>query len=451
MKKWRLPVAVALLSAIALICFRSSGAELLQDSDTVAILDGISARHAPLSWFSSDWPLANHFYRPIPTLLFEFDHAFYGGNANGFAWTNVLLCAFCVLSLAWLARELTDSPGFTCACTILFTLWSLDLGGYVSTPFAWLAAMSPLIGFWRHGLNIRRWIAAPFVLYFLATQIAGMFDLYGRTIGWLPGRTATTMTLFCLTAMASYARWERLGAARVPVPLTSTDKPLASRTSSAAAPSASWLLILVTATSALLAFASYEQAVMLPACLLAISVYFRLKNVRVRWSIPIGSWLLVPLYLILRKLCLPSDVSRYQNQQLRFGPGVLSDILKYLLPGYSEGKMAVSSIFFDPLNLLNTNVLVGLATAAGALTSLYQARRHWLIVLTGLALSLLAFLPMAWLKFFGHYHYWPMALRTIFVVALGHVAWDVVSSAACRPVQQAPARPSPAPGSLPRR
>jgi len=40
---------------------------------------------------------------------------------------------------------------------------------------------------------------------------------------------------------------------------------------------------------------------------------------------------------------------------------------------------------------------------------------------------------MAWLKQFGHYHYWPLALRTIFVLGIARVAWDLVSIAACPP------------------
>ena len=63
--------------------------------------------------------------------------------------------------------------------------------------------------------------------------------------------------------------------------------------------------------------------------------------------------------------------------------------------------------------------------------------------------SAMAFFPMAFLKPFPHYHYWPMALRSIFVVLLAGAVWDLVVIAASPPGQSAPERRVPAPGSLP--
>ena len=37
------------------------------------------------------------------------------------------------------------------------------------------------------------------------------------------------------------------------------------------------------------------------------------------------------------------------------------------------------------------------------------------------AFPVAAFLPMAWLKMFEHYYYWPMALRTVFLIGVATV------------------------------
>jgi hypothetical protein len=63
-------------------------------------------------------------------------------------------------------------------------------------------------------------------------------------------------------------------------------------------------------------------------------------------------------------------------------------------------------------------------------------------------LSLAAFLPMAWLKPFGHYHYLPSALRAPFVVLMFVAVFRLVASAVSLPELRAPERRGPAPGSL---
>jgi hypothetical protein len=79
---------------------------------------------------------------------------------------------------------------------------------------------------------------------------------------------------------------------------------------------------------------------------------------------------------------------------------------------------------------------------------IYQLKRNWQLSLAGWALAILAFLPMAFLKMFEHYYYWPMALQTILTVAGGTVAVRLAAIAVSPPVRQAPARLDPAPGSL---
>jgi hypothetical protein len=80
--------------------------------------------------------------------------------------------------------------------------------------------------------------------------------------------------------------------------------------------------------------------------------------------------------------------------------------------------------------------------------SIWTERERWL----GLAALLMAFfsyLPMAWLKYFGHYVYWPSAMWALFVVVMGIVVMRQVGRAFAPASIQAPGRVNPAPGSLP--
>lgn len=453
MKKWRIPLAFALLAALFLVINAPHGPGLLRDSDTVAILRGIQARHSALSWFTTDWPLENHFYRPIPTLLFELDHFLYGSNQLGYGITNSFLCAFTLLGLAWLVRELTDSPAYTLACTLLFLVWSFDNGPSLESACYWLCLIPILGGLWRHGFMVRHWIGAPFVVFFFAEQLRGMEEIQSRSLDWLPGRTATTMAVFCLVALASYARWERLTAGRAEPRITSQDRPAASRTASDKSSNTSfgWVWITICGVATLLSLASYEQAIMLPACFVTIAVYFRLQRIKARLWPHLVAWLLLPLYMLLRKATIPSGISGYQNQQLRFSPTVYTALERYFVPDWPPFQVAIDSLKFGPEMLLQPVVYLGLIGFAGMIITAIYARRDWPLLVAGLCLAGFAYLPMAWLKFFSHYHYWPLALHTIFVVTVGHIAWKAVSTAVCPPVLQAPLRPSPAPGSLPHR
>ncbi|RYG37669.1 hypothetical protein EON81_05960, partial [bacterium] len=96
------------LCGVAVWFSRVGSASLLQDSDTAVLLAKIRERGNPLSWFAGDWPLGNHFYRPVSTLSFELDNALYGNHAEGYGATNALLAIACIAALFWMLRELTD-------------------------------------------------------------------------------------------------------------------------------------------------------------------------------------------------------------------------------------------------------------------------------------------------------------------------------------------------------
>src|SRR5687767_2966864 len=105
MKRWGIGLLLVLLSCVPVLLHRESSRYLLEDTDTKVLLQTIRQENAPFSWFVQDWPLRNHFYRPVSTLVFEVDSRIHGDNAAGFGLTNALLCVGCVLLLFWFLRE----------------------------------------------------------------------------------------------------------------------------------------------------------------------------------------------------------------------------------------------------------------------------------------------------------------------------------------------------------
>jgi hypothetical protein len=167
MKGWRVWVLLALLACLPILLNHSSSPNLLADSDTQYLLKTIREKQAPMSWFTGDWPLANHFYRPLPTLTFELDNNLYGDNPAGYAWTNDILCALCVLALFWLLAEVSASPLWSFAGAAMFSLWTIDKGGLLSIPCYWGAGAVLLVGLFRHSFRIGRYVPAALVLFFL--------------------------------------------------------------------------------------------------------------------------------------------------------------------------------------------------------------------------------------------------------------------------------------------
>jgi hypothetical protein len=452
---WKAAWWVAFIVSASVLFFHCGSPGLLHDTDTSVLLTEVSKRHSVLSWFWTDWPLHNHFYRPIPTLTFILDHCLYGMAAQGYGWTNAFLGSACVFALFWMLRELTNRPSSSILGVIVFALWQTDSQLFLGAAMGWIAYGVLILGAIRHRSAWKNYIPAFVTILFVQYLLIPLAPLRSVTLDWLPGRTATTMTLFALLAMASYARHLRLGArSRSIEKPTSMDRP-ATRNTRIAETSSTELatLAVLTLLFTTLALASYEQAVMLPACLLGVAIFFALSGKLPNWKLQIPIWSLLGLYLLLRHSIIPTGESSYQAQQLRSGFG-----------GTQMSLLAVSLPFFNDLSSLWENVqdqglLIFFSGGIYALAlnlfvvfgGIYQLRREWRLAFTGWALCALSFLPMAFLKPFNHYYYWPMAMRSILVIAAFTVAFNLAVNALSPPAQQAPRRLRPAPGSLPDR
>jgi len=446
-------LAVPMMASLLVLLNRATTPTLLADTDTIAIVRGIAERGDPWSWFTGDWPLENHFYRPISTLPFEIDHALHPGSAANYGLTNALIAVACIWLLFWFVRELTDQPWLAGVATLLFGWWHIstyafNLAGQALTWLAWL----PLLGLLRGGKEkLVPVLLAAFGMLYLSQVVVPPEDFAGRIVHWLPGRTASTMLVFVLIAMASYARYERLTARRLPAPApTATDQP-ATKGTAIADPGrwpAGWFLLSVIGL--LLALGSYEQAVMLPAALLGVAILFRTDRRVPNWKLHGVFWALLAGYIVFRAQVLPADPSQYQAQQFRNGPAVYYSLIDFFLPGLLALQTFGTAIQAGLLILMTTSGWAGLmqafANVAAAVVA-WRDRNRWLI-LGSLCLAFVAYLPMAWLKPFEHYWYWPCAMWALFLPLFAQSVLRQVAIAAALPVRQAPPRSRPAPGSL---
>lgn len=440
---------------LPLLWFRATSPNLLKDSDTAVLLQALRERNAPFSWFGSDWPLQNHFYRPVSTLFFELDQRLFGAQPAGYAWTNLLLVAGCVFALFWLLRELTDRVGVAVAGSAVFALWNTDLPQ--KHPWFHGVALATVLLALLPGRSLKSALVAASLGYLAADEWHHFQNLAASMLQWLPSRTASGMTLFGILGLAAFARSIRLGVERTKPAPSPLDPPATKGTLQQAAPDPKASRWLWAATAAfLLAFGCYEQAVMLPGLALAVFFAFRASGYKPKLTGPAVAFVVLLAYLAVRTAVLGTAVSGYQTQQYRHGVDVYISIADYLFPPVRPGHLVVSTwlgleSFLVPTTWHTLALTVSCLVATVVIWTGWRERRPAAILAAlGWAASGIAFLPMAWLKHFDHYHFFPMAFRAVFVVGLFWLFGQQCVTAASRPPRQAPPRRDPAPGSLPR-
>ncbi|HEY3780665.1 MAG TPA: hypothetical protein VGL56_06250 [Fimbriimonadaceae bacterium] len=467
MKKWGIGFIIVLLFCIPIFLHRETSQQLLKDTDTHTLVEAIRARNAPLSWFTGDWPLQNHFYRPLPTLAFELDNYLYKDNAPGYGATNALLAIACVLLLFWFLREFTNNPVLSSVSSCLFACWVsgswfwqasavVQYGSYVGLLVAlYLLFQKPIP--WP---KVRVAVAAFLTLFFASSEVFGatvspVEALSQNMIAWLPSRTVSVMVVFALLAMASYARYERVSAVKIQKEITPLTPPATKGTAITKATKTAWLWAVVAVIGTALAFCSYEQAVMLPAALLGVAIAMRLQGYKSRWGWQAAFWLCLVGYMLVRKELLPPGNSDYQKQTLRFGPGVLLTLERYAFPYLAGFWESIGTLSTGLALLLMSDIYVSGLFFIANVTAYVESRRRFVLAFTGWSLSIITFLPMAWLRgagtpSFEYYNFWPLAFRSLFAVVLCWIGVDLLVIAVSPPELKAPARLNPAPGSLPR-
>lgn len=387
---WRIAIVVGLVCALLVFCSQSTSNDLHKDSDTHVMVTKIRERHDPVSWFFGDWPLENHFYRPISALSFEIDNALYGDSGRGYFRTNAIVAALSVLALAWLVFELGMGP--ICAALVA-AAWAVWLTGF-SQRLLWSSEAVLLVvggaSAWMAGRRARSWKVSAtgfFVGAFLATELVGIEFLPGRILDWIPGRTASLCTLFLLVALASGVSFNR--------------KPTC-------------LNGITSLLAGALALGSYEQAIVwFPVLLILLW--------RPRSAGPLSlSAGCSAAYVASRTLLLPSGQSAYQQQQFLSTGFSFRQFSAYFFPPYQDFAalpIRLESGFYCLLDGFFWESMVSIAAFAGLVVWVWHSPRRGLLIRLWLASSV-AFLPMAWLSQFEHYHMLPMSLRAIFVAVL---------------------------------
>ena len=458
MKNRTVGFLLALLACVPILIFRATGNALLGDTDTAFLISKLNQYQNPWRWFTHDWPLENHFYRPISTLTFEFDNRFHPGSGDGFGLTNALICVLATLALYWFLCEVKRSIPVALVGTWLFATWTLG-GHFLGTVIPYIVSVIPwlflVIILWR--MNSER----KFKWELLWVAIGGFFvwnrivdvqpDMSPRSMYWLPGRTATSMTIFALIALASYVRFERLGAlVRPEKEAGATDPPATRSSNQRGEPQNHWGWFLVSCAATAMALATYEQAVMIPSLIFILGVWLWVHGLQTRFSFQIFFWAILVAYLVYRVQIIPVQPSGYQKQQFRHGSGLWIDIFNYICPGLFGLFAAWNAITTGFLALLTDSVWTPLAYFSANVSAWVSIRKTWLKPTITLSLALFSYLPMAFLKQFGHYHYFPEALLTLFVITLFEAYWPRLVAAISPQAIQAPRRIERAPGSLPR-
>ncbi len=218
---------------------------------------------------------------------------------------------------------------------------------------------------------------------------------YTRLITWVPSRTAllgtmfSVWTMYCLLRGASARRrgWLGLGGAFY-----------------------------------LLALGSYEQPIMLIPLIGALAFWRRRQWSAWGWKAFGAVALAGALIIALRISLLPTEPTRYQQQQLRSSlTGPIMSYLTELIPPTAQWQYWQSVGTNFEILLLDKqgwDNLVGTLLYLGVLTAFWRGR-----ALLGGALlwHALAFLPMAFLHYFEHYMYLPQLGKTLFDVGL--ITW----------------------------
>ncbi|MFN8139076.1 MAG: hypothetical protein U0R49_04690 [Fimbriimonadales bacterium] len=387
--------------------------DISRDTDTAAIVAGVRATENQLSWFISDWPLKNGFYRPFPSLAFAFDVAVHGNDVAAYRLTNWFVAFACSVLLIWFVWELFHNYLVAVISGALFAGWQTELISSLRLDVlcwivgAGLLASCFLVG---RGKRIDRMLAggATFALGYelvfgLAQLEINSRSLAWRIVDWPPGRTASLMVLFGLISLAAYCRSER------------------SRL-------IGWQIVSVLAMVA--ALCCYEQAVVLFACLLGCSLMLRLQNIVIRWGFHIAPVALTLVYVLMHKNYLSVD-SAYRLQQSRSTSGGIRDIFVWLAPITQSVRMLLPSfgvMASEGLAVLFVSnfwtYLFGVFINGCNLGSIAKAW-NWPLVF-GLVGSVGCYSVLAFQHPFAHYYYLSACFRALYVVGLGLMIWRLV-------------------------
>lgn len=384
-----------------------------ENLDTRVIAQRLQQPYHPLQWFTGDWALGNGFYRPVPTLSFALDVQLWGLNYRLYKiqnWLIAVACSFLAVRFVW---ELLRSAYFALGSGVLFAGWQSGVIELIPWElFGWACLLLMLIYgvlqgrilFWKWALFGSMLLVVCYEMSFsvLVRDIHNASFSY-RAMGWPPGRTSTLMTLFALISLASYCRFERVKHGGW-----------------------GWLALAGLAG----AFGCHEQVITLPFLLVLCGVFLRFQGVHVRWHYLIVPFLLLGAYLYFHTHFIPADTD-YRNQRMRGINPARDALIAWVFPAWHDLLYLIGWIrdtdaellLFTPVTLSFWLSSVRTITYS---TVFIHLRRDWRLPLLGLLGSAIAYAPLALVLPLQHYYYFPLVLRSIFVLALGRCLLQIV-------------------------
>jgi len=364
-----------------------------ENLDTRVILRRLQQPHSVWAWFVGDWVLGNGFYRPLPSMLYQADYWLWGDALLHWKWTNGLLATASALVLVGFVYTLTRRRSVALTVGLAFTLWQTGFAPPVPLWVGFGLLIAGVVwgywqGDWRRGAV---WGALAFALVVEWGFVGNLPDIHTksfayRAMGWIPGRTATLMTLFALLALWGAAGYARTGRAR-------------------------WAVLAVGGFVG--AMLSYEQFLALPV-LMALVVWAvrppRALAIRAG-AVCLACLLLLIPYAAFYRLHIPTQ-TQYHQQRIKRQKTLPMTALTWLVPPAHEAWMQVDLACTAPFNLLFSRfwlAQVGLVAYLVALRYGLRLRYGWL----GWLGSLLAYAPAAPLLPLMHYYYLPAVLRAL--------------------------------------
>lgn len=398
-----LPVLVVLIANLPGLKQVLANAPLRTDTDTAAMLDAMRDTGGMAGWwhwFGGDWFLQNGFYRPATCLSLLLDYTLYVESGWGYRLSNWLLTVLTALGfyalLVWFARRwlphlLTGERQvrlFALAGAVALSLQQTNSLRLLARFSAWwlILAWLFIVGYAHHphawkGLLRAHWwrICLGAGAFFWGWDRLVHSD-FERLIVWVPSRTALLST--CLTVWSFWflLRWGETGRAST---------------------------LFIAGVLYVGACGAYEQPLTAVPLAIVIAAAMRKEWGWRAWS---GAGVLLAVavgYLLLRFTLLPTEVSGYQQQQLRSSPALavwhFAQMLVPVLGHYqywANNGLNLYLFFFKSA----WDILVADLAFLGVLAAVWRWRQWfgWWLLWQGAT-----YLPMSFLHPFEHYYYLP--------------------------------------------
>ncbi|MDW8105547.1 MAG: hypothetical protein RMK92_11090, partial [Armatimonadota bacterium] len=397
-----------------------ANAPLRADTDTAAMLDAMRETGGWAGWwrwFTGDWFLQNGFYRPTTCLSLLIDYTLYGEAGWGYRLTNWALAVltamgayllFTQVALRWLFPSPSSGKQAHWFALLAAVALSLQQTGGLSVLRGISAWWLVALWFVWTGASLRPWQRESWKT-FLRQQGwqlwlgAGAFfwgwdrlvhSGYGRLILWVPSRTALLATCLAVWSVYLLWRWGDSGRGR---------------------------FLLAASLLYAGALGAYEQPLLMVVPIAALALALR-REWGWRGAVMLAVFAAVAGgYVLLRFALLPSELSGYQQQQLRSNITLgLLHWIQTLLPIGSHlqywatvGLNPYLFFFREPWDTLIADLAF-----VGVLVAMWRWWRWfgWWLLWQGAT-----YLPMSLLHPFEHYYYLPQVAQN--AIDLGLIVW----------------------------